>query len=59
MKEENKRFDIKPSKINKERSLDNKDEVTYNISLNSALEQQKALDENLKKAIKKLKDEEE
>ena len=58
MKKENNRFEIKPSKINI-KSLDNKDEVTYNDSLNSALEQQKALDDNVKEAIKKLNDEEE
>ena len=58
MKKDNNRFEIKPSKMNI-KNLDNKEEVTYNDSLNSALEQQKALDENVKKAIKKLKDEEE
>ena len=55
MKEENKRFEIKPSKINKVKSIDNKDSITYNDALEQSLKDQEAIN----KYLKKLKDEEE
>ena len=55
MKNENNRFEIKPSKINKERSLDNNDELTYNDAIEQSLKDQEAIN----KYLKTIKDEEE